>query len=96
VTLLHAFSAHEDARGVDWLLEHGADTAARDANGCTPLHHVGRRNRGIKVAKLLLAAGACVAALDDDGYTPIQLCKTERPRSTSGLDDWLVECLLTI
>jgi ankyrin repeat protein len=74
-TLLHAFSAHEDARGVDWLLEHGADTAARDANGCTPLHHVGRRNRGIKVAKLLLAAGACVAALDDDGYTPIHFAK---------------------
>ncbi len=74
-TLLHAFSAHEDARGVDWLLKHGADPTARDADGCTPLHHVGRRNRGIKVAELLVEAGACAAATDCDGRTPLDFAK---------------------
>lgn len=71
-TLLHAFSAHEDARGVEWLLEHGADVHAQDADGCTPLHLVARRNRGLKVATLLLAAGASTAAVDGAGYTPIE------------------------
>lgn len=70
-TLLHAFSAHEDARGVEWLLEHGADVHARDADGRTALHLVARRNSGIKVAALLLAAGASSVVLDGAGYAPI-------------------------
>jgi ankyrin repeat protein len=57
-TALHAFSEHEDARGVSWLLAHGGDVNSRDGDGNTPLHLAARRNSGTKVLRLLLDGGA--------------------------------------
>ena len=73
--LLHAFAAHEDVRGVKWLVDHGADIDARDVDGRTPLHLVARRNNGTSVAEVLLEAGAHISTPDNGGLTPIDLAK---------------------
>jgi ankyrin repeat protein len=73
--LLHAFAAHEDVRGVRWLVEHGADVNAQDIIGRTPLHQVAHRNRGTSVAEVLFQAGSRPLMADNDGVTPIDLAK---------------------
>lgn len=77
-TLLHAFSSHEDARGVGWLLEHGADVTAVDDQGNTPLHLAARRNTGRKVIELLLQVGAASGARNADGLTPAELARQKK------------------
>lgn len=72
-TLLHGFAAHEDDRGVAWLLEHGADVSQKSIDGSTPLHAAAKRNSGIKVIERLLLAGASVQAVDNQGQTPIDV-----------------------
>ena len=72
-TLLHAFSAHGDARGVKWLIERGADVSAKAKDGATPLHAAARRNTGVKVVDLLLESGASEKAKDEEGRTPLDL-----------------------
>lgn len=66
-TALHALAAHEDARGVAWLLDHGADVDARDSEQNTPLIAAARRNSGTKVLEQLIAAGATLSATNKDG-----------------------------
>jgi ankyrin repeat protein len=72
-TMLHAFAAHEDERGVRWLLEHGADVGARDTSGMTPLHVAFRRNTGVRTVGALLEHGADPKLRDNDGKTPLDL-----------------------
>ncbi|MBT5829031.1 MAG: hypothetical protein HOH77_02455, partial [Candidatus Latescibacteria bacterium] len=74
-TLLHGFAAHEDDRGVAWLLEQGADVSQKSTDGSTPLHTAAKRNSGIKVIKRLLAAGASVQAVDHQGQTPVDVAR---------------------
>ena len=81
-TLLHAFAAHEDERGVRWLLEHGADVHARDSDNGTPLHSAAARNTGTKVLEQLLAAGADGGAENCNGQTPIDLARHKRRSKT--------------
>ncbi|MBI2300172.1 MAG: ankyrin repeat domain-containing protein [Armatimonadetes bacterium] len=70
-TPLHAFAAHEDVRGVIWLLEHGADVDARDVEGNTPLHVAAARNAGTKVLQVLVEHGAQVEARNAAGETAL-------------------------
>lgn len=70
-TALHAFASHEDARGVSWLLEHGAEVDAQDTEGNTPLMVAARRNSGIKVLRLLVEAGSSLTKENCHGQTAL-------------------------
>ena len=72
-TILHAFAAHEDLIGVQWLLAHGADVSKRAVDGRTALHAAAARNSGTKVILALLAHRADDGAVDDAGQTPLDL-----------------------
>jgi ankyrin repeat protein len=72
-TLLHGFAAHEDERGVTWLLAQGADVSHKSTDGSTPLHSAAKRNAGIKIIERLISAGASVNSVDKKGLTPIDV-----------------------
>lgn len=72
-TLLHAFAAHEDERGVKWLIDHGADVNRADVEGKTALHSAAERNTGVRVVATLIEAGASAAALDRHGRRALDL-----------------------
>ncbi|KAG2453016.1 hypothetical protein HYH02_002352 [Chlamydomonas schloesseri] len=69
---LHVAAARGDARVAELLVEGGADTAARDAAGCTPLT-VAAREGHLEVVQLLLRAsgGKDVETKDYAGNTPL-------------------------
>ncbi len=75
-TALHAFAAHEDARGVSWLIDHGANVNSRDVDENTPLIAAARRNAGTKVLKLLVAAGATLSAVNKSGQDALGAAKS--------------------
>ena len=54
------------------LVELGADKEAKDADGCTPLHHAAA-NGHVEVIKLLAEMGAQVDARAADGETALQV-----------------------
>ncbi|HEX6199403.1 MAG TPA: ankyrin repeat domain-containing protein, partial [Thermoanaerobaculia bacterium] len=59
------------ARGLDWLLDHGADpNVPCGREGETSLHVAVRRGQGREVVRLLLDRGADVTARRGDGRTP--------------------------
>ena len=53
------------------LLDRGADIAARDDSGRTPLHGAAANNTEPAVIALLLDRGADIAAKSDSGWTPL-------------------------
>jgi hypothetical protein len=75
-TALHAFASHEDARGVSWLLKHGAVVDALDIEGNTPLMVAARRNSGAKVLLLLVEAGSSLSK--ENRYGETALAQAER------------------
>ncbi|MCC9606751.1 ankyrin repeat domain-containing protein [Blastopirellula sp. JC732] len=82
---LHAFAAHEDARGVAWLLDHGADVDARDADGNTPLIAAAKRNSGVKVIQQLIDAGADLAAVNNAGLDALHAAQIAGKSKTTTL-----------
>lgn len=74
-TPLHAACSGGNAEIVQFLIDHGANIHATDADGRTPLHicalcgHVG-------AAEVLIRAGANVNAVDHQGYTPLSLARS--------------------
>lgn len=74
-TALHAFASHEDLRGVTWLIKHGADVKAKDAEGNTPLMAAARRNSGVKVLRVLVEAGSSLTEENELGQTAFDQAK---------------------
>ncbi len=72
-------AAQGDASSVALLLDRGADIAARDDEGWTPLHWAAESNEKPAVAALLLARGADIEARDDDGFTPLHVAAANNP-----------------
>jgi serine/threonine-protein phosphatase 6 regulatory ankyrin repeat subunit B len=68
-TPLHLASKHGKVKAARMLIEYGADVAAQDKDGFTPLHLVSQA----EVASMLIEHGADVAAQDKDGETPLHL-----------------------
>ena len=66
-TALHVAAVADDVALASALLEGGAQTELRDAEGRTPLHRAAR-NGATHVVHALLAAGAAV-----DARTPVRL-----------------------
>ena len=62
-------------------LDRGADIAARDDAGWTPLHWAAANNTEPAIIALLLDGGADIAARADDGWTPCQVAQN-RNRET--------------
>jgi ankyrin repeat protein len=89
-TALHAAIAGRCAlAAIASLLAVGADAAAVDAQGYTPLHLIATRG-DLAVAELLVACGADASVLTRDGKTVIQLADE---RSHPDLAEWFAESL---
>ena len=73
-TALHWSSTKMDAKMTSWLLSVNASVDLRNANGASPLHAAAAAG-ALEVAKLLLAAGARVAARDDQGHSCEQVAR---------------------
>jgi ankyrin repeat protein len=75
VTPLHVAVDYLNLGLVEFLLDHGADVDARDAQGRTPLHFA-VLNRDIELARVLLDAKADPNARDAAGLTPLQAVRS--------------------
>ncbi len=74
VTPLLVAVANQNLELVKFLLAHGADVNARDANGRTPLHFAVNR-RDPDLIRVLLDAKADVNAKDSAGETPLAMAE---------------------
>ncbi|KAE8550828.1 hypothetical protein EYB25_007058 [Talaromyces marneffei] len=74
-SVLHILAVGEywwQTEAIQYLLQHGADMAMRDAEGRTPLHvAVTGGYRRLEIARVLLEHGADPNALDLKGVTPL-------------------------
>jgi ankyrin repeat protein len=70
-TALMLLAGAAEANGVALLLELQADPAARDARGCTALHHAAADRGDAAVVAVLLDAGAPLDAADRYGNTAL-------------------------
>ena len=86
-TVLHAACMNGHVRLVERLIEMGAPIDGQDSFGCTPLHwctcqghRAGARNQQLlRIAELLLQAGAKVTLLDLEQKTPAELTFPPNP-----------------
>lgn len=82
---LHRTSCRALPQPIAGLLDAGADVAARDVRGRTPLHHVtlGHCRRDVtKAVVLLIEAGADPEAVDGNGETVMDLARRRRDTLT--------------
>lgn len=76
-TALHVAVMLDDVESVKVLLEHGADVAAVDADGCTPLSYVYRfdseHNAGkLEILQILLSLGGSPTSCTTKGFFQVQ------------------------
>lgn len=83
VTPLHIAVANQNLELAKFLLDHGADVNARDAESHTPLHFAVNR-RDLDMIRLLLDAKADPDAKDAAGTTPLAMA-SQLPDNTYGL-----------
>jgi ankyrin repeat protein len=82
MTPLHLGSnLHDDVNMTRSLISHGADVAARDAQGRSPLHYAARQGL-TRIVHALLKRGAKVHALDRDGRTALHCAAQSYDPST--------------
>jgi ankyrin repeat protein len=72
-TPLHSAIRRNQTAAAEFLLEQDADTELRNAYGRTPLLLVARETGNIEMARLLIAGGADVNAMDRFGAPPLGL-----------------------
>lgn len=63
-----------------WLMEHGADVAATDADGRTALHLAAMQGVRVDYLQALMAHGANPNVRDAAGHTPAQLAEAHKRR----------------
>lgn len=80
-SFLHHFASQGDDDLVTWALQAGADHAATNAMGKTPLHLAAEANKTMAVLALL-KAGADVHAKTLAGFTPLHLAVLNRHKVT--------------
>ena len=71
-TPLHLDASDGFLRGVQELLDRGADVHARDKDGRTPLHWPAYRGH-LEVVRLLIEHGADINARENNGRTPLKM-----------------------
>ncbi|CAM9998061.1 unnamed protein product [Scytosiphon promiscuus] len=86
-TSLHAAVKGDHGKIVELMLESGASTGTKDAEGNTALHFAARLDR-LKMVRLLLLKGADVDAIKINGATPLHLAA--RYSSTSVAETLLI------
>ena len=69
-TALHQCAIDGWDRGIQFLVEQGADLDAQDKMGQTPLHYASSEFH-LSCAKILLETGAAVDLMDSNGNTPL-------------------------
>ena len=76
---LHEACEHGSMRVVKFLVEHGCDVNARDAQQWTPLHYAAAFDEGPAddLVNFLLSHGADATLEDEDGDTPLQDAESE-------------------
>ena len=74
-TALHFAAGGRHAAVVKVLLEYGARFAAKDENWYTPLHYAAIWNGQTETTAFLIANGAEVNAVDNDGNTSLALAR---------------------
>jgi ankyrin repeat protein len=87
-TLLHVACAAGAAAAAAVLLAAGADVAAKNAHGASPLHgavSLPDADAALALAAVLLAAGAPIDAADADGATPLHGALTVPTRCAEAL-----------
>jgi ankyrin repeat protein len=80
-TALHCAVAQNQPDVVQWLLDHGADVEAQDADECTPLHWAAQRGYS-DVAAMLLVHDAAIEAQDAGGFTPLH-CAADKGQTVT-------------
>ena len=69
---IHDAAKAGDSAGVQAQLDAGADVNAQDWMGLTPLHNAASK----EIAELLIANGADMNAMNDEGETPLDWAST--------------------
>jgi ankyrin repeat protein len=85
-TPLQAFAHQGTHKTVSWLLAHGANANARLPGGRTAAHLAAERNIAPTTLAVLAENGADLAAVDEDGHTPLDIAKLY---GKSQLVDWI-------
>ena len=89
-TPLHFAAEAVDAKAAEFLIARGANVNAHDEEGWTPLHFVAQSHKTSeeekeKIEGLLLANGADLFAVAQDGRTPLRVALGRSPKTATRL-----------